>query len=301
LPETAPAVPLTPEEAKDLPTVALDGSGPAPRPSPPPRSAPKAPAPSRQKRTSRAAPVLILSTVGILAACLLVGTILAILAFFRDTDSGPSGSSVVVSTVEEPVVPLGKLEPGSGTVLYGDDFSDPGSGWDIYDNGDTEAGYADGGYRLGVYLDNYVTWGNPTPPLALADVQVEVDARAVEGPLDNTFGILVRYQPDDENYYNFQISSDGFYAVDLMQAGEWVSLVAWEESDAIVQGLEATNHLIVICEGDRYYFYVNGTFLVEVTDSTLDSGNIGLLAGTFDEPGVVVHFDNIRVTALSEE
>jgi hypothetical protein len=127
-----------------------------------------------------------------------------------------------------------------------------------------------------------------------------VDARTVEGPLDNNFGILVRYQADGDNFYWFEISSDGYYSVDMMQAGEWVGLVDWVESDAINQGIGATNHLRVVCDRDQFSFYANGTYLTGVSDATFGSGNIGLAVGTFDEPGAVIRFDSLRVYSLQE-
>jgi hypothetical protein len=187
--------------------------------------------------------------------------------------------------------------PGAGGLVYADDFEDPGSGWDVFAEDDTEAGYSDGEYRVSVNQDNYVAWGTPGDK-EFDNFEVEVDARQVEGPLDNNLGLLVRYQPDDDNFYWFEISSDGYYSVDMMQAGEWVGLVDWVESDAINQGTGVTNHLKVVCDGDRFVFYVNGIYLTEVTDATFASGNVGLAAGTFDEPGVVVVFDNLRLYSL---
>jgi hypothetical protein len=187
----------------------------------------------------------------------------------------------------------------SGGLLYADDFQDPDSGWDVYAEDDTQAAYSDGEYRLAVYRDNYVAWGNPEDQV-FANLAIEVDIRQVEGPLDNNFGILVRYQPDDENFYWFQISADGYYSVDLMQGGEWVGLVDWAESAAINQGLEATNHLRVVCDQDLFSFYVNDTYLIGVSEATFSSGNVGLSVGTFAEPGVVVHFDNLRIYGLQE-
>ena len=127
-----------------------------------------------------------------------------------------------------------------------------------------------------------------------------MDAWQVEGPLDNNLGLLVRYQGDDDSFYWFQISSDGYYSVDLLQAGEWMSLAAWEPSTAIQQGPGAVNHLVVECDGSEFDFSVNGTYLTTITDPSFASGSIGLAAGAFAEPGVVVQFDNLKVTELEE-
>lgn len=263
-----PVEPLSPEEAKDLPTIGLEPPARPPSAAPPARPA---------KKSSALLPVLILAGIGLVLLCLFVGGLFAWLGAREESTKGR----------------LGEL-------LYEETFDDPASGWDTYSEDDTWAGYVDGEYRLEVYRDNYVTWGNPEPGLDLDGFVIEVDARQVEGPLDNNFGLLVRYQADDENYYWFEISSDGYYSVDLMQAGEWITLVGWQTSEAINQGGGATNHLQVISDGSQFSFYANGTHLTDVTDNALDVGNVGLAAGSFDEPGVVVHFDNVKVYALQE-
>ena len=122
----------------------------------------------------------------------------------------------------------------------------------------------------------------------------------MEGPLDNNLGLLVRYQDDDDSFYWFQISSDGYFSVDLREADDWVSLVGWQASEAIEQGLNATNRLRLVCQGNEFAFYVNDSLLTMLVDDAYAAGNIGLAAGAFDEPGVVIHFDNLKVYALQE-
>jgi hypothetical protein len=187
-----------------------------------------------------------------------------------------------------------------GVALYEENFDDPDSGWDVFDEDNTVAEYVDGEYEIGVYDVDYMAWGSVEAGPEFTDFQVEVEARSVDGPVDNNFGLLIRYQPDTDAFYWFQISADGFYSFDLREAGDWTSLAGWEESDAIQQGLGATNRLQVICQGDRFSLYVNDVFLAEVTDDVLSYGQVGLAAGAFDEPGVVIHFDNLEVFALQE-
>jgi 3-keto-disaccharide hydrolase/zinc-ribbon domain len=257
-------------EAKDLPTTELETPLRAPSP------APKAP-PLRRKPLLL--PALLLAGIALLLICVCGA---GVYVWLRSDGQPPE----VLAT---PSVPL-----------YQDDFGDPSSGWDVFDEDDTLAEYANGEYRLGVYQDNYMAWGNPTPGQEFTDFQVEVDARQAEGPLDNNFGLLIHYQTDDQDFYWFEISGDGYYSVDMRQAGQWSTLVDWSTSDAINQGVGATNHLKVVCAGNHFSFYVNDILLTEMSDSAFSSGNIGLAVGTFDEPGVVVSFDNIRVHSLQD-
>jgi hypothetical protein len=285
--------PLTPEEAKDLPTMDL-ASVRKPESRPPRRPTPPTPAPAQQRQSARAVPAL-LAGVALLLVCLCVGGILFWWLASREEAVVTPVNPANLPTAETPLaIPV---EPRN--VIYEEDFENPDSGWDIYAEDDTAAEYVDGEYQLAVYRDNYVTWGNPIPGHDLSDFEIRVDARQVEGPQDNNFGILVRYQEGGEDFYWFQISGDGYYSVDLMRAGEWITLVGWEESEAINQGIGATNRLMLVCDGSQFDLFVNDRWLTSVSDSTFSSGNIGLAVGAFDEPGVVVRFDNLKVYPYS--
>jgi hypothetical protein len=203
---------------------------------------------------------------------------------------------------ESVAVPPTSVMAEPGALLYEENFDDPGSGWSTFDGDETAVSYEDGGYRMTINRTEYMVWGNPEPALDFADLLIEVDVRQVEGPLDNNFGVLVRYLEDDEqhSYYWFQISADGFYSVDFKLEDEWIPLVGWEASTAINTGLGITNRIRVECSGGQFSFYTNDVHLVDVSDGTIGSGSIGLGAGTFEEPGVVVQFDDLRVYELGE-
>jgi hypothetical protein len=211
------------------------------------------------------------------------------------------GAGILFSIFEESASSASDSIPAVGDrLLYQDDFRDPASGWDAWYDGGTSGKYVDGGYRLAVYLDNYMAWSHPADTKELRDFAIEVDARQVEGSLDSTFGPIVRVQTEEEQYYWFQISGDGYYSVERKEEGQWALLQEWQASSAIHQGLDATNRIRVICYGDRFSFYVNGAHLTDVTDDSLRAGIIGLAAGAYTEPPVVVHFDNLSVYELED-
>ena len=212
------------------------------------------------------------------------------------------GAVVWLITSEESAEDPTSVMPEPGALLYEDNFDDPDSGWSTFDGDGTAVGYEDGGYRMIINRTEYMVWGNPEPALDFADLLIEVDVRQVEGPLDNNFGVLVRYLENDEqhSYYWFQISGDGFYSVDFRLEDEWIPLVDWEASPAIYTGLGVTNRIGVVCSGGQFSFYTNDVHLVDVSDGTIGRGSIGLAAGTFEESGVVVQFDDLRVYELGE-
>jgi hypothetical protein len=65
-------------------------------------------------------------------------------------------------------------------------------------------------------------------------------------------------------------------------------------SEDIAQG-KAINHLRADCIGETLSLYVNGVLLKSVRDPDYTTGDVGLLAGTFEEPGTEVYFDSFTV------
>ena len=197
------------------------------------------------------------------------------------------------------VAPSATTPVPANDVLMADDFSSPRNAWLSEVTEQAEKGYEDGEFHITVYQPEYSTWSYPNPPRNFADFALEVDARRVSGPLDNEFGVLVRYQPDTDAFYFFAISSDGFYSVQKYQADEWQQLVKWTESAAIRRG-DAVNRLRVTGQGAKMRFFVNGEPLTQVQDAGFRSGSVGLLASANEKGGVAIAFDNLRVRPLTE-
>ncbi|MEW6402064.1 MAG: hypothetical protein AB1649_09705 [Chloroflexota bacterium] len=177
----------------------------------------------------------------------------------------------------------------SGTVLFQDDFSQPTSGWDRFQAEGGMMDYDGGGYRFLVNQLNTNFWA--TPDQEFTDVRLEVDSGKLGGPDQNRIGLLCRFTETD--YYFFLISSDGFYTIGIYTSGQAMQLGQSEmqASQNINKGM-AVNHLRADCIADTLTFYVNGVQVAQAKDSRLKSGDVGLLAGTFDAPGVDVIFDN---------
>ncbi len=183
--------------------------------------------------------------------------------------------------------------PLPSNVLFQDDFSDPSSGWDRVSEAAGITDYADGSYRIFVNTINTDIWSNPK--LNFSDVRVEVDATKVGGSDNNDFGVICRYV-DSDNYYFFIASSDGYYGIGRFFEGkqELIGVESMPPSEVINKG-NATNHLRADCIGSKLSLYVNGEFLTQVEDTAFASGDVGLLAGSLDSPGVDIYFDNFKV------
>jgi hypothetical protein len=179
------------------------------------------------------------------------------------------------------------------SVLYRDDFSDTSSGWDRVQADEALTDYDNGQYRIFVDQSQHDYWANPGQ--SFTDVRVEADATKAAGPDDNDFGLICRYQ-DTENFYAFIISSDGYYAIMKYSGGssQILGADAMLSTDAVKQG-SATNHLRADCVGDSLSLYADGELLQSVTDADFASGDVGLIAGTFDAVGADIVFDDFVV------
>jgi serine protease Do len=203
------------------------------------------------------------------------------------------GSAAPSPTPTSPPVAEATTDVTRFTEVFQDDFSDPASGWDKRVTDLSEAGYEDGKYSILINDTDLLSWSNSGR--SFNDFLLEVEATQVEGPDDNEYGVLVRYV-DGDNFYHFVISGDGYYAVIKRQDGEWESLVTWTQSPHINRG-QSTNHIAVVAEGSQFSLYVNEEHITDVTDDSFPGGDIGLMAGSFDEAGVLIHFDNVTVWA----
>ena len=188
-----------------------------------------------------------------------------------------------------PVPAVSTANPGD--ILYQEQFEDNTSGWARIANDNGIMDYDGGGYRILVRQPKLNVWS--TSEQNFGDVRVEADVIRLNGPDENRMGLICRYRGGD--YYFFMISDDGYYVIGKF-IGRLTLLLGQSEmqaSDAIQTG--TMNHLRADCIGDKLTFYINFTEVASATDSDFPSGDVGVVAGAFSEPGVDVLFDNFVV------
>lgn len=215
-----------------------------------------------------------------------------------ETPTDPAPVAEVEPTQLEPIQPEPTQVPEQpSNMLFEDDFSDPSSGWDRYNDVDGVAEYSDGGYLIQVFIDNQFYFANPGLTDLPSDVRIEVDVTKVNGQDDNSFGIICRYQ-DVSNFYRFIATSDGYAGIILVQDDGMTNL-SGENLTPITAALpgNVTNKLRADCIGDTLTLYVNGEEVLSIQDSTFTDGDVGLFAGTFDIAGTEILFDNFIVSS----
>ena len=179
----------------------------------------------------------------------------------------------------------------SGDLLYQDEFEDTTTGWARIANEHGIMDYDSGGYRMLVRQPKLNLWS--ISEKNFGDARVEADVIKLNGPDENRMGLLCRYQSG--NYYFFIISNDGYYVIGKFIGG--LSLLLGQSemqaSEAIQPG--KVNHLRADCIGNKLTFYINFTEVASAMDTDLPTGDVGVLAGAFSQPGVDVLFDNFVV------
>jgi hypothetical protein len=199
--------------------------------------------------------------------------------------------AIILSACQGPSI---IFESPSGAVLYQDDFSDSSSGWENFH--DPEKGtmdYFDSFYRVQV-LGEYqmLTTG---PGLDFADVKLASDMLKVVGTSNDIFGLVCRME-DQDNYYFFVISSDGYYGIGKVIDGVQTMLGATGmlPSEIISKGM-TKNHLQADCIDEKLVLSINGQELVSTEDGEIGTGDVGIIVGTMQDSENVVLFDNFSV------
>lgn len=179
----------------------------------------------------------------------------------------------------------------SGTVIFQDEFDNNASGWDRLANDVGIMDYDEGGYRMLIRQPQMNFWS--TPEMDLRDARVEADVTKLNGPAENRAGLMCRYR--DGDYYFFIISNDGYYTIGKFSGGKTTLLGQSEMQASEMIQTDSVNHLRADCIGDSLVFYVNYQLIAGASDAELATGDVGLLAGSFAEPGVDVLFDHFVV------
>ncbi|MCL4867861.1 MAG: hypothetical protein KJ063_02735 [Anaerolineae bacterium] len=190
------------------------------------------------------------------------------------------------------------LPCNEGGVLFYDDFSEGRNcGWLLYDQAGGKIAIADGVLVVTSRQPGEIRWTNPGR--TFDDAVIRVTARQAAGPDDNAFGVICRYQ-NEQNFYLFLISGDGHYVIAKYQTGQPVQYISgngrFQYHDAINKGV-AVNELEASCIGNQLTWRVNGILLETITDPTFVRGDIGLGASPFDPGTTVIEFDDLVVFA----
>jgi hypothetical protein len=184
-----------------------------------------------------------------------------------------------------PPTPTRPAVQGTPGTTFTDPLGGPGTGLPV----GGEEGYAEGQYRIAPNGTNRAAWAAYGATYGDASIEVTVHLVAA-GP--GAAGIVF-WHASPVDYYLFAVSNDGYYQVGHFQGERWVAVVPWTRAPAIVAG--GPQSLRVETTGTQLTIFANGQQLASVADPGGGRGAVGLLAASFDQPGIVAGFTNFAV------
>jgi hypothetical protein len=192
--------------------------------------------------------------------------------------------------------------PVEGTVVYEDDFEDPGVGrllQESYAPKEVRFAYEGGEFVIEKFVPEHPSSPHVyLPESELQDVVVRVEARLV-GEVDNRFvAVSCRTDPDEGiPAYRLAVApGNSSFFLDRWEGGGLVRLDEGVGLDAIRSGT-ATNAIELSCVGSTIAAQVNGVQVTSVQDTAVTEGWATIGAGTLAGVSgtVEAHFDNLEV------
>ena len=183
-----------------------------------------------------------------------------------------------------------------------DDFSDPDSGWYVWEDETARWEYLDGEYRI-LSKDAYFEFYYATPPTCRSEnYSVEVDSRWVGEP-GYSYGILFGIVGDFDQYYIFDVNTESQdYGLWYFNGTEYIILVPFTESEHVYPG-NASNHLKVTKYKEQITLEINGYLLGTWTDYYLSGTTYpAIMSSPYEEiPFSDARFDNFSLTTYQAD
>ncbi len=175
-------------------------------------------------------------------------------------------------------------------MLLEDDFSDPKSGWSLFEDENGWVSYLNNELHILVKKDHTLLWS--TVNNSFEDVIITVKTSILSQTGEGDRGAICRYQ-DPKNYYYLAISEEGYFGIFKKVAGLTTPLINWQFSPAINKYAPVT--LTAACSGDTLTLGVDGVVLGQVKDTAFSQGDVGLAAGDWASPGFAAAFSSLEV------
>ena len=178
---------------------------------------------------------------------------------------------------------------------FSTDMGDWMVGYKDYPRGTIDASISNDKYRWDIHAIQSITWPVYYKYDTFRDLGTEFywacDGQNVSGPVHSDYGLL--FDSSNENYYTFSIRDTGVFAVHTIYEDEWENLTGWINSSFIQAG--EANRMAVIANKNKYSFFINGQYVIEVFDSTFQGEKVGLQASLRESESGVFEFDNCEL------
>ncbi|GHO50037.1 serine/threonine protein kinase [Ktedonospora formicarum] len=182
-------------------------------------------------------------------------------------------------------------EIGAGPVLYAHDLTQPSGGWL---NDGQQCYFTSEGYHV-TAASHALAWCYTSSP-SFDNMAITAQARLLRG---DVYGIVFRLQPQSQSFYVLELNNAGSYRFVRAHGSDpanWLPLIDWTHSDAIISGYGQLNTLLVIMQGSQFTLYINKQLIfAKAIDDTYLSGLVGFLTGTDQENESEAVFRNLWI------
>ncbi|HVB25498.1 MAG TPA: protein kinase [Ktedonobacteraceae bacterium] len=181
---------------------------------------------------------------------------------------------------------------GTGQALYADALTSPGGGW--IDDG-SQCYFSTDGYHVQSYQQRTAAWCYSNQIL-VSNAVITAQAQLLQG---DSYGIVFRLSPASDNFYLLEINSRGSYRFVRAMSDNpynWLTLIDWTRSNAILSGYGHINTFLILANGAQFRFYINKQLIVTgFSDTAFASGLIGFFVGGDSPGGTEATFSNVGV------
>jgi len=186
--------------------------------------------------------------------------------------------------------------------IFHDDFSDPGSGWYVYEDEAERWRYIDGRYEGTIKWPGYIAYGRA--PIRSDDYALQAEVYPVTAAEEGSPGLIFGLSEDWTQYYSFMVqpsygSYDGFYCINKRTSAGWTTLRDWTEYS--VSPTHVT--LGVVRQGPSIEVYIDGVYVDAVHDSELTGlSRVGVAVSAFGDASgpFTAQFDDFMLTTSAD-
>jgi serine/threonine protein kinase len=179
-----------------------------------------------------------------------------------------------------------------GSPVFNDPLqSNSGNNWDVTNlRGGGGCAFTGGAYHASMPQKGYIApcFAQAT---SFSNFTYQVQMIIVKG---DQGGIAFRANSKNGAFYYFHINQNGSYALETYSGYNSTAVLKQGTSPAIKTGLNQTNVIAVVANGNSLVLYVNKQQIASVNDGTYSNGQIGVIAESTQNPTEVA-FTNAEV------
>jgi serine/threonine protein kinase len=243
----------------------------------------------RRRRTSAWLWVGVAAMLVLGAAVLLGGGVAGYAILSRPATLTPTSTRPALPSVM-PTSP-----PTPANLPISDDFSNPGSGFQILSGTDVQMAYQDGKFVITVRQPGF-EYVSPSSRLDLRDVVLQVDFEQIQGPPESEIGLVCRLGAKGAAYTAAAVSASGNYRIWQLRDKQAWPLVDWTPIPGSPGIGPGPHQLGLTCRTNDLILSLDGAELGRTSDPDPIQGDIGLLAGLSGESPLQVAFDNLQAS-----